>query len=136
MLHVKVTPAVSVVTLLMPQPSLETMLAGNSSITQLTCTSLVYQPLLPSTPLIAGATDGGERSMETADVLKVALLPAPSVTITWARRFAPSPVMTTGLLLLVEATPDVTSVVSNAMLTSLANQPAEFGTCVGEPNAS
>src|SRR5436190_15355021 len=135
-LQVNVTPAVSVVTLLVPQPLLERMLAGDSLTAQLTCTSLVNQPLLPRTPLIAGATDGVDRSMDTAGVSKVPLLPAPSTTTTWVRRLAPSPVMITGLLLFVEATPDMASVASNAKLTSLANQPTEFGAGVGALNAS
>ena len=81
-LHVKVTPAVSAAWLTVEQPSLEMMLDGDSLITQVICTSLVYQPLLPVTPLIAETMDGGDLSMETAGVLNVALLPAASVTIT------------------------------------------------------
>src|SRR6185503_20855635 len=44
--------------------------------------------------------------------------------------------MMTGLPALTEATPDVASVASNAMLTSLANQPMEFGAGAGALNDS
>ena len=50
-LQVKVTPAVSVVTLLFSQPLLDRMLAGDSLIDQLTPTAQVYQPFVPSVPV-------------------------------------------------------------------------------------
>ena len=49
-----------------------------------------------------------QRSMLTGGVAKLAEFPAVSVTVTLTVSPAPSPVMTTGLLLLVEATPDMT----------------------------
>src|SRR6187401_2000700 len=51
-LHVKMAPAVSARTLLSSHPLLERRLAGDSSIAQLTRTSLVYQPLFPIVPAI------------------------------------------------------------------------------------
>ena len=80
--QLSVTPAVSVVMSLVSQPLVEMMLAGDSSIAQLTCTSLVYQPLLPAEPATTGVMRGSERSMFTMGVVNVELLPALSVTIT------------------------------------------------------
>ena len=76
--------------------------ASSSVVVQETWTSLVYQPLLPSVPAMFGVTTGAERSIFTAGVVNVALLPAESVTTTDAVRLLPVPVIVTGLALLVE----------------------------------
>ena len=56
--QVKVMPIVSLVMLCVSQP-LWLLMADSESLTfQLTVTSLTYQPLLPSVPLILGAITG------------------------------------------------------------------------------
>jgi hypothetical protein len=56
---VKVTPFVSLVVLVVAQP-LSLLIVDSASITlQLTATSLVYQPLLPSVPPRVGVIWGG-----------------------------------------------------------------------------
>ena len=88
-------------------------------------------------PAITGVTVvGGVRSMFTGGVVKLAEFPAASVTVTVAVSPVPSPVITTGPLLLVEATPDVPSEVVNAKLTSPLCQPEAFGAGEGGPNTS
>ena len=74
--------------------------------------------------------------MFTGGVEKLAEFPAASVTVTVAVSPVPSPVITTGPLLLVEATPDVPSEVVNGKLTSLLFQPEAFGAGEGGPNTS
>src|SRR4051812_10977914 len=117
------TPTVSASTTRVSQPVFATMLAGDSSMFQLTCTSLRYQPLLPAMPTTTGCTLGALRSMLMGGVANVAWLPATSVTTTEPLRLAPSPPMTTGLGALVAATPDNASLAANAKLTSPLNQP-------------
>src|SRR5262249_47342373 len=57
--HVNVTPAVSVVTLLAEQPVLELMLDSASLTVHVTCPLLRYQPLLPAVPETLDGTTGG-----------------------------------------------------------------------------
>src|SRR6188768_1473846 len=134
--HVNVMPAVSVTMLLAPQPSLESMGAYAPVVVQLTCTSLVYQPLVPGVPEMSATTLGAARSMFTAGVENVAVLPAISVTTTSALRLAPTPTTTAGLLVLVVATPEVSSLAMNGKLTSPLFQPAALAAGVGAPNSS
>src|SRR5690349_5330036 len=131
--QLNVTPAVSVVTLPVSQPAVPRMLPGTSLMAQATCTSLVYQPLLPGVPLICGVIPGAVRSMLTGGVVKVALLPAASLTTTCVSSALPLPVMSTGLGELVEATPEVASLALNEKATSPVFQPEAFG--AGEPAA-
>jgi hypothetical protein len=66
--HVKVTPEVSVVTLLVPQPDWEVIVESGSVTVQVTVTLLLYQPLFPRVPLTFGVITGGVES----DALKCA----------------------------------------------------------------
>ena len=63
--------------------------------------------------------------MLKAGVVKVALLPAVSVTVTCLVRPAPSPLTITGLPLLVVNTPDKASTATKGTLTSVEFQPLE-----------
>ena len=56
--HVNVVPAVSIVTLLDPQPVLDVIVDSGSATVHETPTLLVYQPLLPSVPLTVGVMTG------------------------------------------------------------------------------
>src|SRR4051812_24107196 len=54
----RVVPAVSALMVVGPQPADESMADSGSVTVQLTLTSLVYQPLLPSVPVMMGAITG------------------------------------------------------------------------------
>src|SRR5688572_10328441 len=102
------------------------MLAGISLTDQPTCTSPTYQPLLPVGPETSAETTGGVLSMLTAGLVKLAELPAMSVTVTDCDMPIPSFVKASGLCTLTDATPEVSSLVLNAMLTSEPFQPLAF----------
>ena len=74
--------------------------------------------------------------MLTGGVVKEALLPAASVTTTCLLRPVPSPAISSGLLVLVEAIPEVASVVSKVNVTSLLCQPEALAAGEGGPNTS
>src|SRR6187549_1674389 len=134
--QVSVVPTVSVVIDVAPQPSLETSEAA-SSIVQVTCTSPRYQPALPAVPVTDAVITGAERSMFTTGDVKVAALPAKSVTVTCCVRPAPSWLKVSGLPLLVENTPDPhASAVVNGMLTSPLFQPLAPGAGLIAPKVS
>ncbi len=57
--HATVTPAVSAVKVVPVQPTEDVMPDSRSLMSQLTFTSLVYQPLLPNVPVTCGTTFGG-----------------------------------------------------------------------------
>src|SRR5262245_58253756 len=69
-------------------------------------------------------------------LVNVALLPATSVTTTWPVRFAPSVLKTSGLVVLVDASPDIASLRVNGMLTLVLFQPFAFGAGEGVPKLS
>ena len=64
------------------------------------------------------------------------LLPARSVTTTWPVMPAPSVLSTIGLVVLVDASPDIASLRVNEMLTLVLFQPFAFGTGEGVPKFS
>ena len=64
--HVSLVPAVSVVSVVAPQPVDERISDSGSSTFQLTVTLLVYQPFEPSVPTITGVTTGGVGSPGTS----------------------------------------------------------------------
>src|SRR6185436_18604399 len=74
--------------------------------------------------------------MLRATLVKVALLPALSVTVTWPVTFAPSVLNTSGLAMLVDASPDSASLRVNGMLTLVLFQPVALGTGEGLPKFS
>jgi hypothetical protein len=111
--QVKVVPAVSVVTLLVVQPVEDVMLEpGVGSLTlQLTVTGeVVFHPAALGAGLMVGVTTGGVLSMLTGVVVKVAVLPAASVTTTDAVNPTPSVAIVTGLAGTADATPERLSV--------------------------
>src|SRR5262245_10030192 len=72
-------------------------------------------------------SSGGVPSTLNAGVLIVVLLPATSVTTTWAVAAALVCVIVSGLGLLVDARPDRASLASKGTLTGAARQPASSG---------
>src|SRR5688572_18519857 len=99
--QVMVSPAVSCVTVVAPQPLCERMGDCGSVTAKLICGLVTYQSSKNVVPITVEVMIGGERSMSTSGVVNVALLPAWSVTTTCTVRCRPSPVMTTGLPVLV-----------------------------------
>src|SRR6185503_20337247 len=79
---------------------------------------------------------GATLSMLRATLVKVALLPALSVTVTWPVTFAPSVLHTSGLAMLVDASPDSASLRVNGMLTLVLFQPLALGAGEGLPKFS
>jgi hypothetical protein len=57
--HVNVTPAVSVLSVVVPQPEDAPMPDSGSVTFQLTRTLLVYHPFMPFVPITTGAMSGG-----------------------------------------------------------------------------
>jgi hypothetical protein len=81
-------------------------------------------------------TVGGVLSMFTRGDVKVALLPAASVTVTLCAIPWPSPVNSTGLGRLVTATPERLSEVVKGIDTLVLFHPAALGAGAGTPNVS
>src|SRR5437773_695059 len=97
--------------------------------------------LLQPAALAAGAaapkaTIGGVLSVFTVGDMKVAELPAISVTVTGPFTEAPSAVSTSGLGTDVEATPERLSAVVKGKLTFVLFQPAPLGAGFATPKAS
>jgi hypothetical protein len=63
--QVKMAPAVSLVTELLPHPVCDVIVDWASVTVQLTDTLLVYQPFVPSVPLTVGVITGGVVSAAT-----------------------------------------------------------------------
>src|SRR4051794_1145934 len=118
------------------QPSLDRMGEFSSLSVQVRWTSLTYQPSLPIVPDRWGVTAGAVTSMFTAGAVNVALLPAASLTTTLVVRLTPGPAITSGLALLVVATPEVASTVVNGMFTAPLFQPDALGNGDNVPNSS
>ena len=79
-------------------------------------------------------TTGAALSKLSGPVVKVALSPARSVTDTSPVTPAPSALITSGLVVLVEAMPDSASLRVNGTLTLVLFQPLTFGRGVAAPN--
>lgn len=100
----------------------------------ITVTFVWFHPLaLGGGDTLAEAT-GGVLSILTAGDVKVALLPAASVTVTVLVTLDPSLVNTSGLGIEVETTPDKLSLVEKLTRTSLLFQPAAFAAGLESPN--
>jgi hypothetical protein len=63
--HVNVVPEVSVLIVVLSHPVFDVIVDSLSTTVQLTVTLLVYQPLLPSVPVIVGVITGGVESGKT-----------------------------------------------------------------------
>src|SRR5262245_32890951 len=82
--HVKLVPAVSLVTVCVAQPLVDVIVDSLSTTLHDTVTLLVYQPFEPSTPVTVGVMTGGVLSILMTTVLSVLVdarlpLPAPSM---------------------------------------------------------
>ena len=89
-------------------------------------TVLLFQPAGASAPVV-----GAVRSMLTAALSAVVLLPALSVTVAVSLRPLPSPVIV--LLAGAEATPERSSAAVQSIVTSPLYQPLPFAAAVGLP---
>src|SRR5690606_21270090 len=79
--QVSVTPSVSAVMVAASQPS-SIVTADSSSVTvHVTVTSLVYQPSLPSVPVIVGVMTGGVASLRSAGTSSLPYALSPQQTI-------------------------------------------------------
>jgi hypothetical protein len=87
-LHVRVVPLVSVLMVVGPHPVMDVTVDSLSTTLQLTLTSLVYHPLLPSVPttfgvITGGVVSAGASTCEVKAASEVLYAPGPeSITLT------------------------------------------------------